>query len=133
MTTEQPPKALTLPVQWDKVSFPASRAHCGVLTLVTTKEIIEKPERDVLRHLCDDDEVGWMVFVRNEAEAANAKVPDVDAPVERGQKRPSERLRATLFIRWRQLGEPLTDFDTYYKQEMNYIISEYQALLEPRD
>lgn len=47
-------------------------------------------------------------------------------------KTPSERLRATLFCLYRQLGFPGNDFDRWYKSEIETLINAVKAKLEKR-
>jgi hypothetical protein len=128
--TDQP-HVLTVPVQWDGVSFPKSRSNCGVFKLVSTAEIMGKDERDTFRHLVDDDAVGHMIFVPNGADPASVKVPTERAR-EREFKSHSQRLRAVLFVKWRADGEP-GDFESWYASEMSYVINSYKELLPERD
>jgi hypothetical protein len=133
---DQEPKVLTLPVQWDKVTFPKTRANCGVLTLVTTKEVVAKEERDVLRHLCDDDEIGHMLFVRNGADAAKVQIPKEPAPAP-GRKSQALRIRGVLAVEYQTLGKPYGSHDAgyerYYQEQTELFIQERKANLPPRN
>lgn len=65
---------------------------------------------------------GWLAFAANEHN-------EEDLPKERasrdGGKSPSQRLRASLFVYWKQLGEN-GDFDAFYTQKMEQFITKVQ-------
>lgn len=70
------------------------------------------------------NQAGWLVFSANE-------VKDEDIPLqdaEMGNKTPSQRLRAVLFILFQQAGSP-GDFDIFYKNKMESIIEHYKEKL----
>jgi hypothetical protein len=66
---------------------------------------------------------GWLVFQEN----ANIEIPE-EQPEEEG-KTSSERLRAVLFLLWKQKKET-TDFETWRKQQMNKIIESVKSKLD---
>jgi hypothetical protein len=47
-----------------------------------------------------------------------------------GGKSPSARLKAVLFVFWKQEGEPQNDFETFYRIKMESIIDAVKAKLE---
>ena len=53
---------------------------------------------------------------------------EIKAPL--STKTPSQRLRAVLFIAWKQAGE-FGSFETQYDTEMNRIIEAYKKKLKP--
>jgi|TARA_Y100000296_G_C5176928_1_gene260640 hypothetical protein len=58
---------------------------------------------------------------------------DTDIPKEDASDRdktPSQRLRAVMFIMWKQQGSK-GDFDQFYNQKMNFIIDQFKLKLEP--
>lgn len=61
---------------------------------------------------------GHLLFAQNQIEKED--IPEGDADVE--VKTPSQRLRATLFVRWKNLGEPDT-FKIYYDKSMEHFIN----------
>ncbi len=68
---------------------------------------------------------GWLLFSENEMN---------DTDIRHGQaddtgKTPSQRLRAVLFVYWKQLGEQ-GDFDDFYRTQMNRIIDGLKAKLD---
>lgn len=115
------PKVITVPVQWAKVEFPKNYANCGKFTVVSTQEIMGKKERDVFRHLVDDDSVGHMIYVPNGADPASVQLPKEPAYSE--AKKPSQRLRAVLFVAWKQNTDQTEDFDAYYRRRMEALIN----------
>lgn len=60
---------------------------------------------------------GWLIF--KEGEVQQEDVPIEDA--EEGGKSPSKRLRAVLFILWKQ-GDKKLDFESFYRQRMDQLI-----------
>lgn len=57
-----------------------------------------------------------------------AELKDVKKELE--TKTPSMRLRATLFVAWRQAGEP-GEFETFYRHRMENIINGVKRELQP--
>lgn len=125
------PKVIEFPAHWDSVTFPKNRANCGVFKVVTTLEIMGKAQRDIYRHLVDDDSTGNFLYIPNGADPEQVKLPTEPAPLGRGFKSPSQRLRAVLFVAWKAAGEQ-GDFEDYYKGELTYIINSYKDLLPER-
>lgn len=70
---------------------------------------------------------GWLLFKQNEFTSTD--IPDEDAP-EDGDKKPSARLRAVLYVLSQQQGA--TDFDQFYRQRMEAIIEAVKKKLEPK-
>jgi hypothetical protein len=70
---------------------------------------------------------GWVLFRQNEFKPED--VPTKDAENDE-TKSPSTRLRNVLFVYWDQKKKNKTDFDTFYRQEMNKIIEVVKDKLE---
>lgn len=70
---------------------------------------------------------GWFLFKKNEIKAED--VPDTDAPEFRNDKTPSERLRNTLYVYWKECTSQKPDFDTFYRQWMEKKIEEIKEKL----
>lgn len=68
---------------------------------------------------------GWICFRENEF--SDADIPDTDAPDE--DKSPSQRLRAALFVLYKQRGEK-SDFESFYRENMERAISRVKNLLD---
>lgn len=45
---------------------------------------------------------------------------------ERGEKTPSQRLRAVIHVHWKQAGEPMDSFETFYRHRMSIICEGYK-------
>lgn len=71
------------------------------------------------------DQVGWFFFLdKPEAQINRKELPDIpDVQLEDGEKSPSQRLRAVLFIYWQQHLDPKKqDFELFYKRWMERTI-----------
>lgn len=69
----------------------------------------------------------WIAFAE---QPLRAEEIDTKAEVvERGQKTPSQRLRAVLFVLWEQKGKD-GDFESYYRSKMETIIESLKGKLE---
>lgn len=64
------------------------------------------------------NEYGWLVFRPNEYKEED--MPSEDA--EDAEKTPSKRLRASLFVYWKQKGEH-GDFEQFYRENMEKFIN----------
>jgi len=81
--------------------------------------------------------LGWFLFAETEMtqdEFDNMNLPDYK-PTERGDKTPSQRLRAVIYLVWEKKGKKdmygsVCDFDTYYKQIMEHFIGLCKNKLE---
>lgn len=115
-------KAITCPVILGRVSTRSD----GSLTLS-----FSTPE------LTPDEKVAFM-----EVQNTNLKMllqPEDNEPAElkevKGQfetKTPSQRLRAVLYIHWKQAsGEG--EFEDHYRRQMDQIINQFKNKLEPKD
>ena len=71
------------------------------------------------------DELGWLLWSPNEIQVDD--LPKEQA--ESSNKTSAQRLRATIFVLWQQLGAK-GDFDTFYRQEMEEIINRKKAQLD---
>lgn len=68
---------------------------------------------------------GWLLFQSNEIKSED--LPNEQA--EDGSKTPSKRLRATLFILWKQQGEK-NDFEQFYRTNMEKLIKVVKSKLD---
>jgi hypothetical protein len=71
------------------------------------------------------DTFGYLLFAKNDIDISD--IPDSIA-VDNAGKSPSQRLRAVLYIYWRQ-KQTGTDFDIWYKQYMEKIIDQIKIKL----
>lgn len=78
------------------------------------------------------DKYAWVAF--KEFESGDLKENELDIPETptefKGDKTPSQRLRAVIFIYWEQNAKGKEDFDTFYKRQMNKLIEKIKAELE---
>jgi hypothetical protein len=63
-----------------------------------------------------------------EAEDGSSGVLKINEPI--FGKSPSQRLKAVLFVLWKQLGERENDFDVFYRLEMEKLIDNIKEKLE---
>jgi hypothetical protein len=68
---------------------------------------------------------GWLLFAENQSEL---EIPQEPAEEDK-DKTPSKRLRAVLFLQWKK-EKPFSDFDTFYRKEMETIIENRKEKLE---
>lgn len=69
---------------------------------------------------------GWLLFSANEFQESD--VPQINAKSDHG-KSPSKRLYDVIYVYWKQLGGK-GDFEQFYKQKMESIISSFKAQLD---
>lgn len=84
---------------------------------ITTEELLELD-----RHYGN---FGWLVFSPNEVRVED--IPKGEA--EDTNKTPSKRLRATLFILWKQRGSS-GDFESFYRQQVEKFIEIVKTKLD---
>jgi len=68
---------------------------------------------------------GYVLF--SESTITDKDIPKADASDE--SKSPSQRLRAALFVLWKQRGEK-QDFEVFYRQQMEKAIDRVKQLLD---
>lgn len=71
---------------------------------------------------------GWLMFRANEFQ--EAEIPKENAKRDTGRS-PSQRLRAVLFVLWKQ-GGGNGDFEAYYKQKIEQFIDKIKENLEDK-
>jgi len=87
-----------------------------------TQELDAESFGELQRNL---NQFGWLIFSQNEIK--DEDIPDTDA--EDDEKTPSKRIRAVIFIRWKQQGKK-GDFESYYRQIMESLIDKLKAQLD---
>lgn len=93
--------------------------------IVDTQELITPEQLAELFAL--HEKVGWFFFLdKPEAVIDTAKLPDIQ--LEDGEKSPSQRLRAVLYIWWQQNGSK-DDFELFYRRWMERTISQVKEKL----
>lgn len=94
----------------------------GVRLGFTTNELTDEEKLIVSKF---HNKFGFVLFKSNEFSLDD--IPKEDA--EDKSKTPSKRLRATLFVLWKQLGEN-GDFETYYRTQVEKIIEHLKTKLD---
>lgn len=100
----------------------ATKVDGGASVRFVTNELSDE---DVLELKRRQGQFGFLMFKANEFS------PE-DIPAEQAEdksKTPSKRLRAVLFILWKQLGSK-GDFDAYYKTQVDKLIEHIKAKLD---
>lgn len=69
---------------------------------------------------------GWLLFAESDLKASDIPKEEIH---EDENKSPSKRLRATLFVWWKQRNETI-DFETFYKKQMEVLIDAVKTKLE---
>ena len=83
-------------------------------------ECNETSPEQMLAILKSAGKVGWFFF--SESPQSEVNVPEVQTEFQ-GDKTPSQRLRNVLYVYWEQSTGKKTDFDTFYRQQMEKIIA----------
>lgn len=115
-------KAITCPVILSRVS---TRSDGSLALSFSTPE------------LTPDEKVAFMELQNTELKVLIQPMDNEPAELKevKGQfetKTPSQRLRAVLYIHWKQAsGEG--EFEDHYRRQMDQIINQYKSKLEPKD
>lgn len=73
------------------------------------------------------NQIGWLFFQESRINLSDlASLPEIK--VEKGQKTPSERLRAVLYVLWESQPSDMS-FDNFYINKMNQLIDWVKAKL----
>lgn len=86
----------------------------------------ELSDNDVLELKRHQGKFGFVMFAENEFKSSD--IPKENA--EDKSKTPSKRLRAVLFVQWKQSGEPSGDFEAFYFNEVEKLINQIKAKLD---
>lgn len=95
-----------------------SMADGGIRVFVDTNELT--PDQSTLLFGFKGQE-GYFIFSPSEVDVEQLDIPDV-TPEFRGEKTPSQRLRASLYKVWESNGSR-GSFETYYRSKMEEIIN----------
>jgi hypothetical protein len=99
----------------------------GSVTLsFTSGQEIKDTETIYLLNAGRRDELGWLLWSPNKFQTED--LPKEQA--EESQKTSAQRLRATLFVYWKQKGQQ-GDFEVFYREQMEKIIDWLKSKLEP--
>lgn len=93
--------------------------------IVDTQELITPEQLAELFGL--HEKVGWFFFLDKPVAAIDrTKLPDIQ--LEEGERSPSQRLRAVLYIWWQQNGSK-DDFELFYRRWMERTIGQVKEKL----
>lgn len=71
----------------------------------------------------------WLLIAPDETSLDTVAVPTAKPDSGAAQKTPSQRLRAVLFVYFKQLGGS-GDFEDFYRGKLEYLIDQYKAKLD---
>ncbi len=114
-------KIVQIPAIIDKVE---SNDDNSAKVKIFTREI--KPEVFGYLFSLNKKEV-WLAVSEIEMKPEDIEVAEVK--VERNEKTPSQRLRATLFVLWEQTKQT-TNFEQYYREKMEDFINKVKEKLD---
>lgn len=97
-------------------------ADSGLALNVHTKELSKEEKAVVFDYQL---KAGWLLFAENPIQEAD--IPDQPAEVE--AKSQSRRIRACLFLLWKQRGEQ-GDFEQFYREQTEKIINHIKSKLD---
>jgi hypothetical protein len=72
----------------------------------------------------------WLLVAPTEDAIDSVDVPDYKPETGTVTKTPSQRLRACLFVAWKQAGEPGNGFEDYYGWQMERILDSIKQKLD---
>lgn len=101
-----------------------SKAHDGGLRLGFATQEMGLPEQ--VEALSMHDKFGYLLFNAN-------PISESDIPKESAEdknKTPSKRLRAVLYLLWKQTATPDSDFEIFYRDKMEKLIDQIKARLD---
>lgn len=108
-------RVLSVPVIWESVNRRKDKSVSIRLSSVQEIPVNELAVMDTMFQ-----KSGWMVF--SEDRVQQVDIPDANTPVAEG-KTPSQRLRNTLFIAWRDTTDQSETFDAYYARRYERFIN----------
>lgn len=112
-----------LPASLKKVSSRADRTYD--LTF-STRELSGTEAAFLLEEVLSE---GWLIYAKNEKDLTDVDVPEQKASSGVKAKSPSQRLRNTIFVLWKQKGEK-GDFESFYDSIMEQLIENIKDKLE---
>lgn len=99
----------------------SSRSDGSAGLRFATQEITSEEFAELSKAL---NQFGWLLFKENSISSED--IPDEDATE---GKKPSQRLRASLYILWDQNGKK-GDWESYYRLQMDKVIEHVKSKLE---
>lgn len=132
------PRIIEFQGEWDSASFPATRNYCGKFSILTSQSVVDSEQRDIYRHLVDQNSQGRWVYIPDgvgEEEANSFEVSPVTAreasmKPKSGQSE-SQKTRYVTGLLWdelKQQGLAETDQEAFYAAEQ----AEYRKSLNRR-
>jgi len=112
---------LQLPASIEKVS---TRADNTIAITISTQEISAEASAELFRQ---KGKLGWLLF--SEQVMSETDIPKEPAPEFKGDKSPSQRIRACLYRYWEKNTSKQIPFDTFYKQWSEKKIAEIKETL----
>lgn len=102
----------------------------GIRLVVDTQEITDDQELAKLFRLKKGAH-GFFLFKSSKIKQED--VPEYEpSESENSERTPSQRLRAVLFVYWKQVKGGTGDFDAYYRMVLNQLIDNYKEKLPPK-
>ena len=93
---------------------------------IDTQETLTSPQKSELFDLYE--KVGWLFFLdKPEAKVRTDDLPEIH--LDEGEKSPSQRLRAVLYIWWQQKTDKSQDFELFYRRWMERTIDRLKESL----
>lgn len=103
----------------------------GVRVVIDTQEITDSNDLAKLFRL-KKGSVGWFVFKNTEIKGED--IPDEDISAEEGEtKTPSARLRAVLFVFWKDVRGGKGNFNEFYRETIEKYIQNVKEKLPPKE
>jgi len=115
--------AVTLPAVFSGIQSKVDRSY--KLTF-NTRELSGDYAAELLRMNMAEC---WLIVAPSEKDADQAEVPEGKPETGSTGKTPSQRLRAVLFVLWKQLGSN-GDFEDYYRTQMERFIEIVKSNLD---
>ena len=110
---------VTLPVTLDAANRKKDRS---VSLRFTTNLEVDTPDYMKLDQLAGQS--GWVLFAPNTLDITD--IPEGDAPSD--LKKPSQRLKAVLYLLWKE-SDQSEEFDFYYRRQIERVIDQIKAKL----
>lgn len=101
-----------------------SKTHDGGLRLGFSTQEMALSEQ--IEAMSMHDQFGYLLFNKN-------PISDKEIPAQQAEnksKTPSKRLRAVLYILWKQTAPPDSDFEVFYRDKMERLIDQIKARLD---
>jgi hypothetical protein len=119
-------KIISIPtLLWDKGTLNDG----GRRLWLTTNELTDDDQKSLIMKYGDNKTFGYFTFKETPiAQEDIVDLPDIK-PEFKSDKTPSQRLRAAIFVYWKNKGEK-GEFDDFYKKQMNRIINRIKESLD---